>query len=80
MSQTSSFRISEELHSRLKAFALLMNRNKNWVILQAIQEYLDRHDQELIAAEARRQSLLANAAAHADDEAWFELADEDGWK
>ncbi len=60
-SSTSSFRIPDELKLRLEATARRMNKGKNWILNRALEEYLERHGRESLAAEARRQSLLAAA-------------------
>ena len=81
MSQTFSIRASEELLERLGDFARQTNRRRNWVVVRAIEDYLDLNEIESLKAEARRQSLLASKQTHPDDEAWPELAaDDTGWK
>ena len=39
---TSSFRMSQELHRRLEETARTMRKPKNWIISQALDEYLQR--------------------------------------
>jgi predicted DNA-binding protein len=78
MSRTSSFRLSDELHERLDRFVRRERLGKNSLIVRAIETYLDQHEHRNLAAEARRQSLLANAAN--DDAEWLEQADQSGWK
>lgn len=78
MSRTSSFRLSDELHDRLDRFARRQRRGKNAVIVRAIENYLDRHERENLATEARRQSLLASS--HDNDSDRFAQADETGWR
>ncbi len=81
MSQTLSIRASEELLERLGEFARQTDRRRNAVIVRAIEDYLDLNEKESVMAEARRQSLLASAQTHPEDEAWPELAaDDSGWK
>ena len=69
-SSTSSFRIPDELKLRFEATARRMNKGKNWILNRALEEYLDRHGREDLAAEARRQSLLASRHPWEDQQAW----------
>jgi predicted DNA-binding protein len=78
MSRTSSFRLSDKLRERLDRFARRERRAKNSVIVRAIETYLDQHERRTLASEARRQSLLANAAG--GDAEWLDQADLSGWK
>jgi predicted DNA-binding protein len=78
MSRTSSFRLTDKLHERLGRFARRERRPKNAVIVKAIETYLDQHERRTLAAEARRQSLLATAAGGDSD--WLDHADQSGWK
>ena len=78
MSSTTSIRISEDLQLRLRQFAVQAKLSKNRVIVTAIEDYLERHDVEQLAAEARRQSRLASEKA-VDDESWSDMADDSGW-
>lgn len=79
-STTSSYRIQEDLRVRLELTARQLKKGKNWVINRAIQEYLDRIHRESLAAEARRQSLLASGVVTADEEFWHQQADTGGWR
>ncbi len=79
-STTSSYRIQEDLRVRLEHAARQLKKGKNWVINRAIQEYLDRIHRESLAAEARRQSLLASGVVTADEEFWGQQADTEGWR
>ena len=80
MSLTSSFRLSDELRIRLDRFVRQSKHRKNRVIVHAIEDYLDRHEARSLAAEARRQSLLASEGPRSEDEAWASLADTTGWQ
>lgn len=71
-SSTSSFRISDELKAQLEATAHRLNKGKNWIINQALQEYLQRHDHEWLRKEARRQSLLVSKKKWEDADLWEE--------
>lgn len=78
MSRTSSFRLTDKLHERLDRFARREGGGKNVVIVRAIETYLDQHERRNLAAEARRQSLLASAAD--GDADWLDHADQSGWR
>jgi predicted transcriptional regulator len=75
-SSTSSFRISDELGARLAKTARRLNKGKNWVINRALEEYFERHSQETLRQEARRQSLLASRKRWKDEELWEKAAQE----
>lgn len=69
-SSTSSFRIPNDLKASLEETAVRLNRGKNWIINQALREYLERHNEDWLRAEARRQSLLASKKKWKDEELW----------
>jgi predicted transcriptional regulator len=77
ISRTVSIRFSDELLDRLEKFARQTDSRRNAIIVRAIEDYLDLNEKESVKAEARRQSLLASARTHPEDEAWPELAAED---
>ena len=79
-STTSSFRISEELKARLEQTSRHLKRGKNWVINRALEDYLDRVGHDALAAEARRQSLVASGVVTEDENFWRKRADTAGWK
>ena len=79
MSLTSSFRLPDELRTRLDRFVRQSKRRKNWIIVHALEDYLDRHEALSLAAEARRQSLLGSKKPQADEDAWASVADTTGW-
>ena len=79
-STTSSFRISNELRVQLEEAVHRLKRGKNAIITEALQEYLNRIDQQRFLEEARRQSILASAAPGEDEDAWLAHADTRGWK
>jgi predicted DNA-binding protein len=79
-STTSSYRIQEDLRIRLERAARHLKKGKNWVINRAIEEYLNRIHQDSLAAEARRQSLLASGVVTADEEFWHQQVDAGGWR
>ena len=73
---TTSFRLSPRLRRALEARAKAEGRGKNWIMSQALEQYLGASSDD-IEAEARRQSLLA-AAGNGDD--WAGEADFGQWK
>ncbi len=79
-STTSSFRVSETLRARLEQTARQMKKRKNWIINQALDEYLKKVRRESLPAEARRQSLLASAAVAGDERFWGRQVDARGWR
>ena len=79
-SSTSSFRIPQDLRIRLEKTSRLLKKAKNWIINRALEEYLERTRREALAAEARRQSLLASAITTEEEEFWQEQADSRGWR
>ena len=58
----------------------MLKRGKNSIITEALEEYLDRINQQRFLEEARRQSMLASAAPNRDEDVWLEHADTTGWK
>jgi predicted transcriptional regulator len=79
-STTSSFRISNELRTRLERAARRLNQGKNAIITLALEEYLDKFNRQWFLEEARRQSILASAALNEDEIQWAKHADTSGWK
>lgn len=79
MSRRLSFVVSDALHEGLNQLARTRNCSKNKVILQAIEDYLVRHEGKHLAVEARRQSLLASSQPEYD-QVWFHLPDTSSWE
>ena len=77
---TSSFRMSQELRKRLEETARTLKTRKNRIIVQALEEYLQKKHRAAIVAEARRQSVLASSEGTAGEEFWERQADFSGWK
>ena len=75
-SSTTSIRIPDDLKLSLEKTARRMNKGKNWVIKQALAEYLQRNNMELLRAEARRQSIAASKRKWKDAKLWEEAAAE----
>ncbi|MGA2185177.1 MAG: hypothetical protein ABSH47_19335 [Bryobacteraceae bacterium] len=80
MSVTSSIRISAELRARLDEAARQLQSGKNRIIIQALEEYLDKVSRQRFLDDARRQSILASVAGGDDDDVWLKHADTSGWK
>lgn len=69
-SSTSSFRISDSLRLKLELMAEHTGKGKNWIITQALEEFLEKHAAEALRLEARRQSLEASRHKWTDEEFW----------
>lgn len=72
MSLSTSIRLSNDELIRLERAALCSGKNRNKLIREAIKEYLDRHEYDLIAAEIRRQSLLCAQNDRPEDVEFFD--------
>ena len=59
-SVTTSIRLNTTLAKRLEKVAGRLSRGKNWIIAQALEEYLAKANRYDLAAEARRQSLACS--------------------
>ncbi len=79
-SVTTSIRIDAGLAEQLALAASRLARGKNWIITQALEEYLAKVNQDDLATEARRQSLLVarRERRRRDDRFW--QGDTTGWK
>ena len=77
---TTSIRIPVELRHLLEQTARRLNRGKNWIIVQALREYLAKVGHENLREEARRQSLLASQQQTEEEEAWERAGDHSGWR
>ena len=75
-SSTTSIRLPDEIRSSLESASRRMSKGKNWIIKQALKEYLDRHSQDQLRSEARRQSLLASKRKWKDEKLWEHAAAE----
>jgi predicted DNA-binding protein len=79
-SVTTSVRLEQKLAQRLERAAARLARGKNWIVTKALEEYLAKVNQDDLAAEARRQSILVARAERRKkpDKFWDE--DVQGWK
>ena len=74
---TTSIRLEPRLRRALELKAKRERRGKNWIISRALEDYLARDERFDLAAEAKRQSLLA---AKQDSDDWAQDADLAQWK
>lgn len=74
--KTTSIRLPAELSEQLEQASQTLHRGKNWIIKEAVQEYLIKHGHAVLAEEARRQSILASQS---DNEKPWEDTDTSGW-
>ena len=72
--------MSPELRKRLEQTARTLKKRKNWIVIQALEEYLQKRHRAALAVEARRQSLLAGSQSADDAEFWEKQADTSGWQ
>jgi len=72
--------MSQELRQRLEETARTLKKPKNRIIVQALEEHLQGKDRAALAAEARRQSLLASVESVEDEEFWEKQSDTSGWQ
>ena len=79
-SVTTSVRLPAELRNRLETTAARMRRGKNWVIVQALEAYLARNDQQSFIEEARRQSRRASETTPPEEQLWEDLHDTTDWR
>jgi predicted DNA-binding protein len=79
-SSTSSVRIPTDLRERLERASKYLKKGKNSIIVQALDDYLKKTDRATLAEEAKRQSLIAAAAAARQDGFWEAMVDTRGWK
>ena len=72
--------MSNELRDRLEKTARRLKRGKNSIVIEALEEYLEKLNRVKFLEEASRQSILASTSPTKDEEAWLEHADTTGWK
>lgn len=78
---TTSIRLTPELRQQLDYLSHSLHRGKNWIVIHALQEFIERNNYTLLAEEAKRQSLLASQYETNEDEAtWEENIDITGWQ
>jgi len=73
--------MDEALAHRLEDAAAKLHMRKNGIIVRAIEEYLDKHSDNLLKEEACKQSLRVSRLDSADEcEAWGQSHEAIGWK
>lgn len=78
---TTSIRLTPELRQQLDYLSHSLHKGKNWIIIQALQEFINKNHYILLAEEAKRQSLLASQyETNEDEEMWEDNIDTTGWK
>ncbi len=79
-SETTSIRLPSNLRQQLEQASHLLHRGKNWIIVQALQAYINQILDTQLIEEARRQSLLANQADQPEDTSWEDEMDDSAWQ
>ena len=79
-SETTSIRLPPHLRQQLEQASQLLHRGKNWIIIQALQVYINQILDTKLIEEARRQSLLANQADLPEDDSWEDEMDDSAWR
>lgn len=78
---TTSVRLTPELRQQLDYLSHSLHRGKNWIVIQALQEFISKHNYTILAEEAKRQSLLASQhTINEEEEIWEENIDVTGWE
>jgi predicted DNA-binding protein len=77
---TTSIRLTLEVRQQLEYLSHSLHRGKNWIVNQALQEFIIKKNHTLLAQEAQRQSLIASQITPEDEELWEQNTDEIGWK
>ncbi len=79
--RTTSIRLDDNLAQQIEHVAAHMHMRKNGLIVRAIEEFLERHGEEWMRTEARRQSLRASRLnGHEECEAWERAIDDADWR
>lgn len=79
-SVVTSVRLKVELNEQLERAAKNLKHGKNWLIAQAIEEYLNKSFPPKLLKEARKQSLRAKKQDNKINERlWQDNADHSGW-
>lgn len=78
---TTSIRLTPQLRQELEHLSHALHRGKNWIVIQALQEFIQKKNGPFLAEEVRRQSLLASQAdTIAEETLWEENSDTTGWQ
>lgn len=76
---TTSIRLPPQLREELEKAAHTLHRGKNWIVTEALQEYLAKLHHHELAKEARRQSILASRKKRKEDKSWEDNSDTSEW-
>ena len=68
------------MRQQLEHASQVLHRGKNWIIVQALQLYINQILDTKLIEEARRQSLLANQADTPEDASWEDEMDDSAWR
>ena len=80
-SMTMNISLPLSLGQQLNRLANKMQRGNDWIIVEALKEYLETSNQyRSLAEEARRQSILASQHDNVDDIQWEENSDDRDWR
>lgn len=77
---TTSFRLPPELRQRLEETARRLGRRKNWIIVQALEEYLAKRSDPTFREEARLQSLRTSGVVTPEEAFWEDAAGTTDWR
>lgn len=76
----TSIRLNYEIDEELEQAAQALHRKKNWLINEAIKNYLIQLKTSSLTKEARRQSILASKKITAEEKLWEASADKTDWE
>ena len=78
---TTSFRLTPELRQQLDYLSHSLQRGKNWIIIKALQEFINKKNYTILVEEAKHQSLLASQyETNEDENIWERNIDTTGWE
>ena len=77
---TTSIRLPLDLRQQLEKASHMLHRGKNWIMTKALEEYLRKLNQNTLAEEAHRQSLLVSQIESKENQNWEQNTDTTGWK
>ncbi|MBA3849642.1 MAG: hypothetical protein C0502_06555 [Opitutus sp.] len=75
-SKTTSVRLPPHLSRELARRARATKRGKNWVIKEALEQYLLGSANDRLRQECREQSLRVSRRENPDEKAWLEFAEQ----
>ena len=76
---TTSIRLEVNLSKKLEKVAHDLHRGKNWLISEALRIYLEQLENQNLAQEARKQSVLVSKQKSLDTDLWEENSHDEGW-